>query len=391
MKKIKYLIGVFVVVFLLTGCGSNNSSPDKVAVEMAKRLSNGDYKNIEELLYFEDNGFIDSTSFRNYLTNNKLLIEGNKKNEFVSSVTDETGENSVVKVSIDNNRILEVKAVKKDDNWYVNLGEENYDENLIISVPNGFNVYLNNKQLDRKIYAKNEVLEKYWTVSNTRYDYKYSADVYTIPKLLKGTYDIKIEGNDIDTITEKIHSNINYFNSSLKDDNSYFGTSKNVYLAYPEANTKFGDEIEKFIKEYYNDLFTNSASGQSFDSMKKYFNTNKEEAVTLGESKYKIFVNNLSDTSYSTFSKYKEDLKATFDFDTDAYGIYYIEKNRYIVVAKVDINFNIITRYDTGFYSKPKDDLVNNKNDDFTVLYEVEKIDGNYVINGGVNLMPKIY
>ena len=72
MKKKIILLSLCMLMFL-TGCGgSYNSSPDAVAEEMAKRLSEGDYKKISELIYFEENGFIDESSFRNYLSENDL-------------------------------------------------------------------------------------------------------------------------------------------------------------------------------------------------------------------------------------------------------------------------------------------------------------------------------
>ena len=62
MKKKIILLSLCMLMFL-TGCGgSYNSSPDAVAEEMAKRLSEGDYKKISELIYLKQ-------SFTIYIVN----------------------------------------------------------------------------------------------------------------------------------------------------------------------------------------------------------------------------------------------------------------------------------------------------------------------------------
>lgn len=38
-------------MLILTGCGSDNDNPKDLAKEMVKKLSKGDYKNIEKLIY----------------------------------------------------------------------------------------------------------------------------------------------------------------------------------------------------------------------------------------------------------------------------------------------------------------------------------------------------
>ena len=110
MKRVKGYV-FLILLILLTGCSGNyNSSPDNVAVEMAKRMSNGDYKNIDELIYVDGNAFIDSVSFKNYLSENDLLIEGNKRYEVIENDEDYS-DNSSIKVSIDDNRILQINTI----------------------------------------------------------------------------------------------------------------------------------------------------------------------------------------------------------------------------------------------------------------------------------------
>lgn len=49
MKKI--IVLVIAIMLILTGCGSDNDNPKDLAKEMVKKLSKGDYKNIEKLIY----------------------------------------------------------------------------------------------------------------------------------------------------------------------------------------------------------------------------------------------------------------------------------------------------------------------------------------------------
>lgn len=59
MKKVNKILCLMLLVCLLVGCSNFNESPESVSNEMVKRMSAGNYENIEELLYLDENTFID--------------------------------------------------------------------------------------------------------------------------------------------------------------------------------------------------------------------------------------------------------------------------------------------------------------------------------------------
>ena len=389
MKKKIILLSLCMLMFL-TGCGgSYNSSPDAVAEEMAKRLSEGDYKKISELIYFEENGFIDESSFRNYLSENDLLIEGNSKYKFISSTTESNGENSVVKISIDDNRILQVNTVKKDNKWYVDLGTYVYDEDLIIKVPAGSKVYLNNVELDYKKYAKTEPRETFWSVGSTKYEYTYSVDTYTIPTLLEGKYDLKVEQNNITTVNEEIHSDKSDYIYYMDDENRIFNSGSESYIVNARADKDTKDEIKTFVSTFYNELVAKVEKKEEFSTINKYFDTTESDSMTKYESSYKKMVEDLVDNSYTTWKTYNSDLKVKLDYEDITSDVYYVAENRYFVVAKRIFEYKATTKYSSNYY-KNKEDKVETETESMFVVLDVEKKNDSYIINGGINVIPSL-
>ena len=244
-RKIKVLC-LFVFIFLLVGCSNFNDSPESVSEEMVKRMSSGNYENIEELLDLEENAFIDEISFENYLNKNGINIKGNKNYEITK--TQENGNYTFVYVKLDNNKGLQIRTVNKDDKWYIDLGNE-YDEDLVIKVPVGSTVKLNNTKLDSKKYVKVEQ-------DSLRHNYEYSpifeVDVYTIPYLLSGEYMLTVENENIETISVEIESDM--YNSY--DEEDYFADRNNEYLLKIKPNDELQNKVNTYINSFYTDMLT---------------------------------------------------------------------------------------------------------------------------------------
>ena len=144
------------MLFLLSGCTNYNSSPDKVALEMVKRMSDSDYKEISELVFLPDNGFVDSSSFKRYLEDKDLLIEGNKTYGVINYNAPKKEEKNVRVTIKTDDKYINVNTIKKDKKWYVNLGNNYYDD-LVFYVPVGSKVFLNGTELVKESYKSKEM------------------------------------------------------------------------------------------------------------------------------------------------------------------------------------------------------------------------------------------
>ena len=254
MKKHFFAFVGIIMLMLCVGCSSNaNNSPDNVALEMANILSKGDYKNASKL-FDSDEVYIESKAFEEYLNTNDLNIKGNKKIELVKEATLNDETSKTVKIKIDNNRILSIDTIKKDDGWYVDLGDYCYDDDLTIVVPKDSTVKLNGNKLSFDKYGETKEEERSVSYGNT-YKYNVEMDTYKVPKILKGKYDLTIEGTNIETINEQITSRRSDYNSNDKRTN--FIKNNNAYILLPKANKTFKEEVDKLIKEYYNAVFNN--------------------------------------------------------------------------------------------------------------------------------------
>lgn len=388
----KKLITLFIFILLLvTGCGSAsiNSSPEAVAQEMAKRLSNGNYKNIRELLAVDENAFITEEAFQEYLSENNLVIEGNTKYEVDNSseITDDST-SSVVRIKIDNNKILKVNTIKKDDKWYVDLGSDKIDNNLIIKVPTGSTVKLNGIKLDYKKYGETDNFERYWSIGGSRYDYSQSMDIYTIPSLLKGKYDLQVEGSSFETIIEEIYSNKVYYQNYMEsDDKIIFNSDRDSYVVFTKANSNITSELKKFIENYYNDVMKQAEAGNEFSTISKYY-ANNDTLIQTYKKSYENLSNNMIDTSYYTWTTYHSDLKGTFTYSGENDGVYYINENQYIVVSNYTMSYTATTKYKSSFYKDAEDKIEEKKMDKTVVVSVTKDSKGQFVIDGGIKIIP---
>jgi len=390
MKK-KLIVVILFVLVMLTGCGKEdiNSSPSAVAKEMAKRLSEGNYENITELLSVDKSTFIDAQSFKQYLNENNLLIEGNEKYEVIDDGTKVSDKDttSIVKVRLDENNVLKINTVKKDNKWYVDLGSEEFDKDLIIQVPTGATVKLNGVKLDYKKYAITDEYDRSWVIGGKTYEYVQSMDIYTISSLLKGKYDLQVEHDSIVPFNEQIYSNKPYYNNYMaSDDKVVFNSGSDLYAMFARVDSSTESNIKSFVNNYYNDIMKQAEAKMDFSTVTKYFSDTSK--VDEYKKAYEEFAEDMVDTYYSTWTTYHSNLKATFSYQDAAHGVYYIGEGKYLVLAKYTMSYTDTKKYKSAYY-KNKEDEVNSKEMTKTVIVSISKnSNGSYVIDDGMKVVP---
>lgn len=368
MRRISKFLVLFVFIFLLVGCSNFNDSPESISEEMVKRMSSGDYEKIEELLYLEEGTFIDKISFENYLNENYINIKGNKNYEVTK--VEELGNYTWVYVRLDNNNGLKIRTVNKDGKWYIDLGEE-YDEDLIIKVPVGSTVKLNNTKLDPNKYVKVEQ-------DSLRHNYEYSptfdVDVYTIPYILSGNYTLTVENKNAKTVTAEIESDMYY----SYDNEDYFADRSGEYLLKMEPTDELKTSIQSYVNNFYTEMFNSVNSNNNYtilDSLEE----EKDDYAELLEEKEEI--GSYSDTIYSDFRVNSVEL-------TD---VYYYGDNSIIVKYDFEYTYHYKFTY-TNFMASMGDTFNEDKDETKTLsgVLQLEKNNDNYTIKTGYNLVPNI-
>ena len=380
MKKI--LILLFSIAFL-SGCGSMqiNSSPDSVALEMAKRMSTGDYAKITELLSGSKDAFVDEKSFEKYLTNNGLNIEGNELYELKEETeVEENDTTATVQIKIDDNKILRVNTVKEDGKWYVDLGSYSYDEDLIIHVPTGSTIKLNDTALSYEKYAKTEQSERYWQFSS-KYIFTENYDIYTIPKLLRGNYDLTITNKNAETIKTTINSKRSYYSNS----EDYFLSTTSAYITNLRPNAEMLNKTKAFVKDYLEALMEAYNKKSEFKTLDSYFaSTDTTTYSTMKQSYDKQIENNEESNSYSkrTNTNFKYGLFSYNDRDL----IYYYSEDTIIVIGTFEMTYHYTKDYFGILNGFTGDDEDRSKKTNMILHLKLDK--GNMKIVDGTNLIP---
>lgn len=353
MKYIKYLL-IIISLVLITGC-NNNGSPESVAKEMAKRLSNGNYKNIEELLLTEKDVFLDEKVFKEYLDNNNIKMLGNKKIEVLKDNTNnENSNNKLVKIKIDNDYVLNINTTKVNGKWYIDIGN-NFINNFKITVPANATVKLNGKELSKKYKEKSNEQQELQCLGLCEYasnlNINVNTDVYVIPQILNGTYKLTVDGQKGHYETERRPSEF-----PLK-----------IYL---EPTSKYQSSIKKYIENSIQDIFT-SIENDKKDNIKKYYHEKILDSVMKDYNKISAVDNN-----YTTFVIYYKDIK----LESLSIKSMYVFGNTIIVNGTYDYSFTkeqTYIKYLSGTHSNKI-----NRSYKFTLQLE-ENSDNNFKIVQG--------
>ena len=367
MKKVSKVLCLFCFIFLLVGCSNFNKSPEAVSEEMVKRMSAGDYENISELLYLEENAFVDSFSFENYLNDNYINIEGNKNYEITD--VEEVGNYTYVYVRLDNNNGLKIKTINKDGKWYIDLGDE-FDENLIIKVPVGSTVKLNNTTLDREKYSKVQQ-------DSLRHNYDYSAsfdvDVYTIPYILSGDYILTVEKENAKTFTAEIESDVYYIY-----DVDNFANRNGEYLIKMQPTEELKTSVQTYINDLYTQMFNSINSNTDFNIIDS-LDEEKDDYNELLEEKEEI-------------GSYSETIHSDFRLnDVNLIEEYYYGDNSILIKYEIEYIYHYKFTY-TNFMASMGDTFNEDKDVTGTLngVIQLEKNNDSFIIKTGYNIIPNI-
>ncbi len=367
MKRVSKFLVLIVCVFLLVGCSNFNDSPESVSKEMVKRMSSGNYGNIEELLYLEANTFIDSISFEKYLNDNYINIKGNKDYEITK--VEENGNYTYVYVRLDNNNGLKIKTVNKNDKWYIDLGDE-FDENLIIKVPVGSTVKLNNTKLDRDKYSSVEQ-------DSLRHNYDYSpsfdVDVYKIPYILSGDYTLTVENKNVKTVTAEIESDFYYI---YDDDN--FADRDGEYLLKMVPTEELKTSIQSYVTDFYKEMFNSINNSADFDTIDS-LDEEKEEYNRLLKGIKEI--DSYSEAIYSNFRLNNVVLN----------DVYYYGDNSIIVKYELEYTYHYKFTY-TDFMASIGEAFNEDKDESNSIngVLQLEKNNDSFIVKTGYNIIPAI-
>lgn len=387
MKKHFFAFIGIIMLMLCFGCSKSiNNSPDGVALEMANILSGGNYKNVDKL-FDGDEVYIESKAFEEYLNTNDLNIKGNKKIELVKEDTSTDATSKTVKIKIDNNKILSINTIKKDDKWYVDLGSYCYDDDLKIIVPKDSTVKLNGNKLSFDKYGETKEEERSASYGNT-YKYNVEMDTYKVPKILKGKYDLTIEGTNIETINEQITSRRSSYIST--DKSTTFIKNNNAYILLPKANKTLKEEANKKIKEYYNALFNNVNNDKDYSELKSYFDSSNTETIKRLETEYNKLI-----SSKSKKKSYSEESNSEFSLDKiayyDDYGVYYYSNDHIIVLLSCTMKYRHVFNY-TDFMASMNDSFHEDEyqTDTEKIVLNIKKQDNKYLIEDGTTFVPSL-
>lgn len=373
IKKFCLILMLFLLPFLVTGC-SSNGSPEDVAVNMVRRLSNDNYKDIESIFYQDENSYFDEEAFKSIVKEKGLNISGNKKVE-VKEVSDEVTNsdgNSVVtvQISIDNNKLFTIDTIKVDNKWYV-WEPDFYDGDIVIAVPKGAQVKFNNKKLSNKyLETKNIDVE-------IEYDLELSdvtMDVYTIQNLIGGKYSVSISGKNLRTVKDVVYT-VNKRSSSTDSDNYVYDSDYYEDISkYTFCMTTDDDKVESFVQDYLNNIYLNAVNTQSFDGISKYFDESSSDFNTI-KSNYESLISKIGtpqDRSYLNNFEVK---------NLEYVSNYYLDDNNFIVEIKYQLNYK--SNYSSSNNVYDKNTTVN------TTLIMKKKSDGSLVITDGERFFAK--
>lgn len=374
MKRI--IILTIAILIVLTGCGNANKTPDKVALEMVERLSDGDYKNIEELIYAgENNVYFTEETFKEYLKDNSLLIEGNKEMEVVEYEEPEENETqSDLIVKLDNDRAIQFSLIKVEESWYVNLSSDINGE-IEFLVPQGAKVKLDGKELDRKKYS--EEYNASFAVSYSFEDAHAKMDKYTFNTFYNSKFELVVTKAGFkdykETITEGDITNRD--NTGIREDDYYF-----INLRPDDKKTK---EVESFVKTYFDGLFDSINNNKEVSEVKKYYSYDLFEKIQK-DYKYKTDAL-LNENSYSREKDYDYKYKKVAYFED---GIYYVGDDCVIVVGNVEYSYHHFFQYFgmMASFDDGNNDTVKEVSKKMALI--MKKENDTYKITGGIHMIP---
>ena len=260
-----------------------------------------------------------------------------------------------------------------------------FDSDEVYIEGKAFEEYLNDNDLNIKGNKKKELVKEDTSNDATSKTVKIKIDTYTIPKILKGKYNITIEGKNIETVEEEITSS-----RSSNNENTTFIGSGRAYKLSPKASESIKDAVDKKIREYYNALFNSINSDKDYNELKSYFDSSNEDTIKKLEKEYNKLL-----SSKSKSNSYSEETNSEFSLDKiayyDDYGVYYYSDDHIVVLLTCTMKYRHIFNY-TSFMASMNDNFSEDeyKTDTEKTVLNIKKQNNKYIIEDGTTFVPSL-
>lgn len=331
-KKNKIIIIVAIILVLVLGIGgfvlSNNFKPSKVAVEYFLATTNGNTDGIYDFINIPENEFTTKEVFEK--VNDDLEEDIDLVNyQVVSEDISSDGLSAQVKISYtvkgrqtpSTETIYLVKDSKNKflifPNWKISEGSSLVREDYEIKTYKDSTLKLEGITVDKK-YLKD--------------DDKSTYDIYVIPAIFKGDYDVDITLKN--GLVAKGKLDVNNYSSSL--DNF-------------EIEDKKEDELENSIKDVLSKLYESAINKKSFDDIKADFEYDGADLTDL-EDAYDNFALLIGNGALRE------------------YNLKDIEVEKISITEDSYLSVTVKTSYDYAAKAYLSDDNVNKSDDDTVYL-----------------------
>jgi len=372
MRNTKYLLlalVLFIVPFMLTGCGNdNNKSPETVSEAMIKMLIKDDYKGAKNIFYHEDSYFTDE-AFAALVKERKLSLKNNK-NYKVASVgkefKDVDGNTTVtVTYTLDNNKSFTFNTIKVDEKWYV-YDKTFYDGDVFIAVPKGATVKFDGMKLKDSTKDKSFISVKHPKLDFSTIIPDVDVDVYKVSNVLSGKYvvNVKVSGGEEN---EKVGTYTNYQKSEDYTYSYRTGYSNKKFNVTYTFNVEGKNaKAEAFVDDFYKNVYNAANNKKDFKDVSNYFDSNSKKLNNMKNT----YNNLLSRTKEGHYYGYTGLFKATKLYD---YG------NQVVLLGTLEVKYKT---------KSPYTDKVNDKEATKNTVVVLKKTKNGYALTDGQYFLP---
>jgi len=302
--------------------------------------------------------------------------------EVGSQITNSDGYvHSDVKIEIDKDRTFNLDTIEVDGKWYV-YDESFYDGGIFLVVPEGASIKINNEKISSSYIKDVDLNLTLVHPSSTKKSMSVpgiKTKAYSFEKVLKGSYDITVDGDKV--VKDVIYS---YSNNRKISSSNYGYELDNGNIIYDFNNKEKNEELyiadstlvssaEKYVKSFYDDFVSTLKNSSGFDNMKKYFESDSKTFDTVKNSyeKNSMYIYNKANPyKYTYISGYY--YYGNFSNNGVAVKkVYYLNDN--IIMAAVDFKLGY-TYYSNSSSSNKQ------SNSNIYSLIQLKKVDNSFVI-----------
>lgn len=382
-KKFFLLTIIFTIMFILTGCSTNQETPEKVATKAVEYLSSGELEKVAELFYHPSEEFFDKDVLIELLEEKEFNLKGNKTNKVVdvsSEKKDEYNNPLVnVKVLIDNNKYINFTLVKENEKWYINA-KEFRDKDIRIIVSKDVTVKINGQILNSndmiKIPFTYKVAHPNLSSDKTITLEDMPVDAYVLKNPLIGIYKITIESKS-GIIEDEIFTYSKYGSYESEYYNSYSSyTEGTTYIFQINDHTK---ELEKYVDEYLNNIYSNVVENHSMDKVNKYFDQESSSYETIKAYYEKAISNFGNKDNANKPNVYMSDFVIS---DTVIHQMNYYNDDNIIITLSYKVSYKYNVEYSVESLNSVRDF----SKDVDTILIMRKDENNNFLITNGYTL-----